>query len=123
MEVFAKIHPSEMNANQFADTQLIVRIKNDKKGQFWYEGEATLPNLLSLTPDQTLSKAKIRFGILKADEETEKYIKVYGSKYTDASSYSIALNIYEYDKDGAVSDRKTANVELQCKPAMSETIS
>jgi len=123
MEVFAKIHPSEINANQFFDTQVIIRIKNDKKEQFWYKGEITLPNLLSLTPDQTLSKAKIRFGILKAEGETEKYIKVYGSKYTDASGYSIALNVYEYDKDGAVSDRKTSSVELQCKPAMSQTIS
>lgn len=123
MEVLAKIHPSEINANQFSDTQLIIRIRNDKKGQFWYEGEVNVPNQLSLTPDQSLSKAKIRFGILKKDGEIEKYVKVYGSKYTDASNYSIALNIYEYDKDGAVSDRKDLGIEIQCKPAISETIS
>ena len=122
MEVFAKIHPSEINANQFSDTQLIIRIRNDKKEQFWYEGEVNLPNQLSLTPDQTLSKAKIRFGILKSNGEIEKYVKVYGSKYTDASSYAIALSIYEYDKDGAVSERKDSSIDLQCKPAMSETI-
>jgi len=122
MEVFAKIHPSEINANQFSDTQIIIRIRNDKKGHFWYEGEIALPNQLSLTPDHTLSKAKMRFGILKMNEVIEKYIKVYGSKYTDASNYSVILNVYEYDKDGAVSDRNMASVDIHCKPAMSETI-
>ncbi len=122
MEVFIKLYPSSLEAERFNDVRLIIRVKNDKKGLRWFEADIEVPHKLSLTPDHSLRKGKIRIGILRKNEVIEKYIRIFGSKYTKPDIYKAKITVFAYDRNGVINERVDKEFEIECKPVVEEII-
>jgi len=104
MEVKAKVYP-ELVGNRHSEARLILVVRNNKRGCRWYEADIELPHHLSLVPDYTLRKGKVRLGILRKNEYISKFVKLYSSQYTPPDTYPVKVTVYAYNKEGVVDER------------------
>ncbi len=112
MEVKAKVYP-ELIANQHSEARLILMVRNNKRGYRWYEADVEVPHHLSLVPDYTLRKGKVRLGILRRNEYISKFIKLYSSEFTPPNIYPIRITVYAYNKEGVVDERVDLTVSAK----------
>ena len=121
MEIFAKVHPPELKALKHNYAHLILRVRNNKRGYKWYEAEIEVPKKLSLSHDYTLTKARVRLGILHRNEYLERHIRLYASPYTNAGEYNVKISVFAYGKDGVIDERMDAILTVKVIP-LEETI-
>ena len=127
MEIFID-HKDGIVANVFEPHIVNIRVKNDKKRTRWYEAVLQLHGEGSFTPgEEQLRKARLRFGILKKGEFSERSVKVYPALPEVKKPLQIRMDVLfqAYDRDATVAESEAVGVTLSFFPdkrALEESI-
>ncbi len=109
--------PIRMEAYVRNEVEMELSVKNDGGTPRWVEADIEVPGAVSLAPDRSLAKARVRVGIALMGEKISKKIKVYGGAGSYPDTYTIRLTFYGYDKEGTIVERTEFKSELRCERA------
>ena len=107
--------PLRLTAYLRNDVELEMTVQNDGNEPRWIECDITVPDAVSLAPDKSLSKGRLRVGIALAGKKVSKKVKIYGGAGSYPDTYLIRLTYFGFATDGTVSDRQEAKAELRCE--------
>ncbi len=109
--------PIRMEAYVRNSVEMEVSIRNDGGSPLWVEADIATPDAVSLAPDRSLSKARMRIGIALPGGKASKKIKIYGGAGSYPDTYAIRLTFYGYGADGTIAERLEFRSELRCERA------
>jgi len=110
-----RIHPSVLFSYGLNHVELIIRSENHSEKIYWVEAEISVPEKLSLTPENNLTKGRVRIGILQEKEFVEKSVKVFANVYTNPQIYRCNATLFFYDKNGVIEKRLEKSVDVRCE--------
>lgn len=114
-DVNLRTHPSLLLSYTPNHVDIIVRIENKSEHIFWAEADISVPEKLSLSPDNSLKKGRLRLGIVEKNQYIEKSAKVYANAYTNPQMYRCKATVYFYNKDGVIENRLEKPIDLRCE--------
>ena len=109
-----KAHPPVIFAYSPNYVEVMIRLENPQS-PCWAEADISVPERLSLSPEGSLRKGRVRIGIVGEKEYIEKAIRVYANNYTNPQVYRCKIILYVYDKDGVISSRMEKPVDIRCE--------
>lgn len=109
--------PIRMEAYVRNEVEMEVAVRNEGDTPRWVEADVVLPDAISLAPDRSLSKGRMRIGIALAGEKISKKLKVYGGAGSYPDTYTIRFTFYGYGADGTIAERYEFRAELRCERA------
>ena len=115
VDLSLKTHPDLIFAYSQNHTELIVRVENNDPHSCWVEADVLVPERLSLSPDNSLRKGRVRIGIINGKEYLKKAVKVYANTYTNPQIYRCKVVGYVYNKDGIIESRLEKPVDIRCE--------
>lgn len=110
-----RLHPGVMFAYSQNHVDLIIRTENPDEEKRWCEADVIVPEKLSLSPDNSLKKGRLRIGILDKNEFIEKATKIYANVYTNPQMYRCKAIIYFYNKNGIIDSRLEKTIDVRCE--------
>ena len=99
------------------EVELELAVKNEGQEPRWIEADVVVPEAISLAPDRSLSKGRVRIGVALPGEKISKRLKIYGGASSYPDKYAIRLTFYGYGKDGTIAERCELKSELRCEKA------
>ena len=109
--------PIRMSAYVRNEVEMEVLVRNEGDSPRWVECDITTPEAISLAPDRSLSKGRMRIGICLPREKISKKIKIYGGASSYPDTYVIRLTFFGYGKDGTIEERYEVKADLRCEKA------
>jgi len=109
--------PIRMEAYMRNEVELELAVRNEGQEPRWVEADVLVPEAISLAPDRSLSKGRVRIGIALPGEKISKKLKVYGGASSYPDTYVIRLTFFGYGKDGTIDERCELKSELRCEKA------
>jgi len=109
--------PIRMAAYVRNEVEMEVTVKNDGNSPRWVECDISTPEAVSLAPDRSLSKGRMRIGIALPGGRAVKKIKIYGGASSYPDTYAIRLAFFGYGEDGTIDERCEMKSELRCERA------
>lgn len=109
--------PIRMEAYARNEVEMELSVRNEGDSPRWVEADISVPEAVSLAPDRSLPKARVRVGIALMGEKISKKIKIYGGAGSYPDTYTIRLTFYGYDRDGTIAERAEFRSELRCEKA------
>lgn len=119
--VFLNIHPDVLFAYKQNSLELVLIVENRSDQTLWGEADIIVPPQLSLFPESSLQRGRVRMGILNGHERIEKSVRLYGTTLTNPGKYKVSVTVYLFDKDGVISERIDDAIDITCevqKPAV-----
>jgi len=110
-----RFYPLRLNAFMRSEVELSVDLENLTDLTAWIECDVVLPEAISLAPDRTLSKGRLRIGIVDPKGKASGKCKIYASARSYPDRYPVQLIAYAYGRDGAIMGREEAKTELRCE--------
>ena len=107
--------PIRLSAYVRNEVEMEVIVRNEGNEPRWVECDVSTPDAISLAPDRSLSKGRMRIGIALPREKISKKIKIYGGASSYPDTYTIRITIYGYGAEGAISERYDIRSELRCE--------
>jgi hypothetical protein len=95
--------------------ELILRVENPGDHPVWTEADVSVPERLSLSPNNQLKKGRVRIGIVGKDEFLEKAVRVYGNSFTNPQMYRCNVTAFVFNKDGVIESRLEKSASLRCE--------
>jgi hypothetical protein len=110
-------HPDVLFGYSNNYIELIMRVENPGDHPVWAEADVSVPERLSLSPNNPLRKGRVRVGIIGKSEFLEKSVRVYGNSFTAPQMYKCGVTLYVFNKDGVIDSRleKPTNVRVEMK--------
>ena len=115
LNVRTRFYPIRLTANMQNSVELTIKVENTGKELLWSECDVIVPESLSLTPNRSLTKGRLRIGIMEPGKSGTGKCKVYGSAKTYPYTYMLRLTVYGYGKDGVIVTREDTKVGLRCE--------
>lgn len=115
MVLSARYHPDVLFGYSSSHVELIIRVENPSLHQVWAEADVSVPEKLSLSPNNALKKGRVRIGIVGSKEFLEKAVKVYGTQTTGPQVYRCNVTLYLFNRDGVIDKRIEKPVDLRCE--------
>lgn len=109
--------PIRMAAYVRNEVEMEVSVRNEGNSPRWVECDIATPDAVSLAPDRSLSKGRMRIGIALPGEKISKKMKIYGGAGSYPDTYAIRLTFFGYGKDGTIGERCELKSELRCERA------
>ena len=109
--------PIRMAAYVRNEVEMEVLVRNEGNSPRWVECDISTPDAVSLAPDRSLSKGRMRIGIALPGEKISKKMKIYGGAGSYPDTYTIRLTFFGYGKDGTIDERCELKSELRCERA------
>ena len=109
-----RTHPGVIFAYAPNHIELIVRVENNSHS-CWAEADVSVPDRLSLSPDNSLRKGRVRIGIVESNQFLEKAVRIYANTYTNPQMYRCKAIVYVYNKDGVIESRLEKTIDLRCE--------
>ena len=110
-----RTHPDVLFCYSINYVELILRVENPGKHSIWAEADVSVPENLSLNPNDTLRKGRVRVGIVDSKEFLEKAVRIYGNAYTSPQMYRCNVTLYVYNKDGVIDSRIEKSKDVRCE--------
>ena len=110
-----RTHPDVLFCYSINYVELILRVENPGKHSIWAEADVSVPENLSLNPNDTLRKGRVRVGIVDSKEFLEKAVRIYGNAYTSPHMYRCNVTLYVYNKDGVIDSRLEKSKDIRCE--------
>ncbi len=110
-----KVHPDVIFAYNQNHVELVIQVNNKNEHNCWVEADILVPERLSLSPDNSLRKGRIRIGIIDGKQYIRKATRVYASTYTNPQMYRCKIVAYVYNKDGIIQNRLEKPVDIRCE--------
>ena len=79
------------------------------------EADISVPEHLSLSPHNSLSKGRVRIGIIGKNEFLEKAVRVYSTTLTHPRMYKCSIIVYSFSRDGVIEHRLEKSVNIRCE--------
>ncbi|MBI2079916.1 hypothetical protein HYT84_04060 [Candidatus Micrarchaeota archaeon] len=117
-----RTHPPVLFSYSPNHIEIIIRVENDSDNHYWTEADIIVPEKLSLSPDNTLKKGRVRIGIVEKKQYMEKSVKVYGNTYSNPQIYRCKVVGYYYNKDGVIDARVEKPIDIRCEIKKSNTM-
>ena len=117
-----RTHPEVLFGYSSNHVELILRVENEGDQPLWTEADVAVPEHLSLHPGNSLSKGRVRVGIVGKKEFLEKSVRVYSSSYTNPQMYKCNVTLYTFDKDGVIEKRLEKSINLRCEVKKEATL-
>lgn len=122
VNVELRLHPNVVFAYSQNYADLIIRAENAGGQSLWCEADVIAPEKLSLSPDNSLRKGRLRVGILEKNEFIEKACRVYAGVYTNPQVYRCKVVTYFYDKNGVIEGRLEKVIDARCEMKKTPTL-
>ena len=110
-----RFSPIRMVAYSRNEVEMEISVKNEDGEPRWVECDLSIPEAISLAPDRTLSKGRIRVGIVLPGTRITKKIKIYGGASSYPDTYTIRLTFFGFSKDGVIAERSESRADLRCE--------
>lgn len=107
--------PIRMAAYVRNEVEMEVTVRNEGNEPRWVECDVSIPEAISLAPDRSLSKGRMRVGIVLPRDKIAKKIKIYGGASSYPDTYAIRITYFGYGKDGTIAERYDTKAELRCE--------
>lgn len=107
--------PIRMAAYARNEVEMEVLVRNEGGEPRWVECDVTVPEAVSLAPDRSLPKGRMRMGIVLPRDRISKKMKIYGGASSYPDTYAIRLIIFGYGVDGSIAERCELKSELRCE--------
>ena len=109
-----RTHPAVIFAYTPNYVEMIIRAEN--KGETcWTETDIYVPERLSLSPDNSLRKGRVRIGIIDHSHFLEKAVRIYATAFTNPQMYRCKVVVYTYSRDGVIDKRLERPVDVRCE--------
>ncbi len=95
--------------------ELIMRVENPSEHPVWAEADVSVPERLSLSPNNALRKGRVRIGIVAKSEFLEKSVRIYSNSFTAPQMYKCGVTLYVFNKDGIIETRLDKPTNLRCE--------
>ncbi len=95
--------------------ELILRVENSGVSPMWIEAEIHVPENLSLSPNNSLRKGRLRIGIVSKSEFLEKSTRIYSNSLTNPKMYRCNVTLYSFSKDGVIENRVDKPINIRCE--------
>lgn len=95
--------------------ELILRVENNTEHPLWAEADISVPEHVSLSPNNTLKKGRVRVGIVGKNEFIEKSVRVFSNSYTQPQMYKCGVVLYIFSKDGVIDSRIEKPINIRCE--------
>jgi hypothetical protein len=115
LNISTKFYPLRLTAFMRNNIEMEVLIENRSEEARWVECDVLVPDAISLAPDRTLTKGRIRLGIIASGEMLGKKVKVYAGASSYPDTYSIKLIAYGYGREGVIAEKSERKTELRCE--------
>lgn len=112
-----RCHPEVLFGFTNHHVELILRVENPGAHPIWAEADVSVPERLSLSPDNSLRKGRLRIGIVGKGEYLEKAVRIYSNSFTNPQMYKCDATLFAFNRDGVIDARveKSANVRCELK--------
>jgi len=110
-----RAHPEVLFCFSNHHVELIIRVENHDLHPLWAEADISVPERLSLSPDNSLRKGRVRIGIVGQEEFLEKAVRIYGNGFTNPQMYKCDVTLYSFDKDGVIQSRMERSLNVRCE--------
>ena len=115
VELKLRVHPNVLFAYSPNHVEIITRIENKSKEPVWCEAEVKIPDKISLSPTSTLTKGRLRLGIVTKKEYLEKAVRVFANNYTNPQVYRVEVTLFLFNKDGVIEKRIEKPIDIRCE--------
>jgi len=117
-----RVHPPVLFSYSLNHVDLIVRAENNSQSVHWVEAEVNVPEKLSLAPENSLTKGRVRVGILEGKEFIERSVRIFANVYTNPQMYRCKVTLFFYDKNGTIEKRVEKSIDIRCEIKKKEVI-
>lgn len=97
------------------EVEMEVTVRNEGAEPRWIECDVSIPGAISLAPDRSLSKGRMRIGIAMPRDKISKKIKIYGGASSYPDTFVIRLTFFGYGNDGTIAERCEIKSDLRCE--------
>ncbi|MBI5227222.1 hypothetical protein HY988_01420 [Candidatus Micrarchaeota archaeon] len=97
-------------------------MENHNEHPIWVEADISAPEKLSLSPDTSLRKGRVRIGIIEKNQFLEKAVRVYANSFTNPQMYKCDATVYLFTKDGIIDARLEKSLNIRCEMKKQATI-
>ncbi|MEM3399785.1 MAG: hypothetical protein QXP42_03050 [Candidatus Micrarchaeia archaeon] len=111
----SSFYPLSLTAYTKCNVELTLEIENIGNSDLWTECDVHVPEALSLAPDRSLQKGRLRIGIINPGETRYGRCKVYSSSKSYPDVFPVKLVVYGFGKDGAIVAREEKTAHLRCE--------
>lgn len=110
-----RTHPEVLFGFSSNYIELILRVENHTEHSVWTEADISVPEHISLSPNNALKKGRVRIGIVGMNEYLEKSVRVFSNTYTQPQMYKCGVTLYVFSKDGVIESRVEKPVNIRCE--------
>lgn len=110
-----RTHPDVLFGYSSHHVELILRVENEADHPLWAEADISVPENLSLSPNNALRKGRVRVGIVGKNEFLEKAVRVYATSLTNPQMYKCGATLFVFNKDGVIDSRMEKSFNLRCE--------
>lgn len=114
-QIHPRFYPIKLNAYSRSEVELTIDVENLSSDLCWAECDVVLPQEISLAPDKSLTKGRLRIGIINAKERQSGKCKIYSTLNAYPSVYTVSLVVYGFGRDGAVIGRDEKKTDIRCE--------
>ncbi|MFN7990800.1 MAG: hypothetical protein U0R44_01440 [Candidatus Micrarchaeia archaeon] len=108
-------HPDVLFGFSSNYIEVILRVENPGDHAIWGEADISVPERLSLSPNNSLRKGRVRVGIIGKSEFLEKSVRVYSNSFTNPQMYKCGITLYVFNKDGVIDGRVEKPTNIRCE--------
>ncbi|MEW6722928.1 MAG: hypothetical protein AB1324_06725 [Candidatus Micrarchaeota archaeon] len=110
-----RTHPDVLFGYSNNFVEMILRVENHGEHAVWSEADISVGEHLSLSPNNSLRKGRVRVGIVGKNEFLEKSVRVYSGPYTQPQMYKCSVTLFIYNKDGVIESRVEKPYSIRCE--------
>ncbi|MBI5158767.1 hypothetical protein HY992_01465 [Candidatus Micrarchaeota archaeon] len=114
-QIRPRFYPIKLNAYSKSEVELTIDVENLSNDACWSECDVILPPEISLSHDASLTKGRLRVGIIDAKGSRSGKCKIYSTLGAYPGVYTVSLIVYAYGKDGAIAGREEKKTDIRCE--------
>jgi len=110
-----RCHPDVLFGFSSHHVELVLRVENPGGNPIWAEADVSVPERLSLSPNDSLRKGRLRVGIVGKGEYLEKAVRLYSNSLTNPQMYKAGVTLFAFNKDGVIDSRIEKSFNVRCE--------
>ncbi|MCI0503279.1 hypothetical protein L0Y65_01050 [Candidatus Micrarchaeota archaeon] len=110
-----RCHPDVLFGFSSHHVELILRAENPGARPVWAEADVSVPERLSLSPNNQLRKGRLRIGIVGKGEYLEKSVRIYSNSFTNPQMYKSDVTLFAFNRDGVIEERLEKSINVRCE--------
>jgi len=114
VKVSTKVYPLRLAAYMHNSVDVIFSVTNTSNEVAWVESDILLPESLSLSGNERITKGRIRMGIVSPKETIDKTIKIYSNLATYPDIYPVKSVLKTFNRFGETRGNAEHRFHIRC---------